>query len=191
MINSLNKMTNAELIGLAKNRFLPPELQLAIAKHPYQRTNLYLASNRLLDQKTREYLWSDECNTGYVVKSEMVGYGLYTDNPEKYWELFHHHPRLWTSSPWRFIFAFLSAPRCGSPGAPHTPADLLEEIYSSYLNPKKGAITDAHGNSYTHTHCLALLANHPNCTLKLAIQLSTCGLPKIERSAFNKIVELS
>lgn len=192
MINSLNKMTNEEIIGLAKNRFLPPELQLAIAKHPYKRANLYLASNRLLDQRAKDYMWSDKCNAGYVLKAEMVGYGLYADSPEKYRELFNRYPRLWTNSPWRLIFAFLSNARAGNHfGAPHTPPDLLEDIYSSYLNPKNEAITDARGHSYTHTHCLGLLSTHPNCSLKLAIQLSTCGLPKIERSAFNKIVELS
>ncbi len=189
MINQVNLMTNEELIGLAKNRFLPVDLQMAIAKHPYARANLYLAQNSGLKPSTRDYLWSDSCSRGYVVKSDLISHGHYMDEPEKYWELYNRYPVIWQKSNWRAISAFLGTYNYRTTGWTATPADLLEEIHSHHLNPK---IYEFEAwNRFTRISSLLSLTTHPNCSLKLAIQLSTCGLSKVEQSAFEKIVELS
>ena len=77
LINNIPNMTNPELIGLAKNRFMPASVQLAIAKNSYRRAHMYLCENAGLDKKTRDYLYSDECNRGYVNKSTLICYGHY------------------------------------------------------------------------------------------------------------------
>jgi hypothetical protein len=189
MIDQIHLMTNEELIGLAKNRFLPGDLQMAIAKHPYARSNLYLAENSGLHRKVRDYLWSDDCNRGYVVKSNLISHGHYMDEPEKYWEIYNRYPVIWQKSGWRATSAFLGTYNYRTTGWVATPADLLEEIYSHHLNPK---IYEFEAWSrFTRISSLLSLTTHPNCSLKLAIQLSTCGLSKVEQSAFKKIVELS
>ena len=53
----INQMTNPELIGLAKNRFLDTEDQVAIAKHHYRRAHNYLIENRSLSRAARDVLW--------------------------------------------------------------------------------------------------------------------------------------
>jgi hypothetical protein len=189
MIDQVSLMTNEELIGLAKNRFLPVDLQMAIAKHPYDRANLYLACNSGLKPSTRDYLWSDSCSRGYVIKSDLISGGHYREEPEKYWELYNRYPVLWWKSRWRALSAFLGTYNYRNSGWTSTPGDLLEEIYSHHLNPKTYKVEA--WNQYASVSSLKSLAEHPNCSLKLAIQLSTCGMPKVEQSAFKKIVELS
>ena len=48
----INQMTNPELIGLAKNRFLDAEDPVAIAKHHYRRAHSYLIENSSLSQNS-------------------------------------------------------------------------------------------------------------------------------------------
>jgi hypothetical protein len=45
LADNVFQMTNAELIGLAKNRFLDYETQDKIALNPYKRAHMYLIDN--------------------------------------------------------------------------------------------------------------------------------------------------
>ena len=56
LANNIYKMRNEEVIGLAKNRWLPANVQLAIAKHHYARAHWYLAENSGLAKEARDYL---------------------------------------------------------------------------------------------------------------------------------------
>ena len=80
-------MTNAELNGLAKNRFVPADLQMAIARTGYQVARDHLSYNAGLDETVRDYLWNDQPRA-YVMKAQMIQAGHYKDEPEKYIELY-------------------------------------------------------------------------------------------------------
>jgi len=193
LIDNLYRMSNPELIGLAKNRWLPNDVQMAIAKHHYRRAHTYLAENAGLDTKVRDYLWSDECNKGYVLKSLMITYGQYDQEPEKFVEFYEQYPSAWSRSPWRMATAFFGNFHWRSGGLSKTPSDLLNRIYDDHFNPRLNSSTmQDNGWSYgSSRYYLERMAKHENVDLKLAIKLSQHGLENIQRIGFNKIVELS
>jgi len=196
-------MRNEEIIGLAKNRWLPKNVQVAIAKHHYARAHCYLAENEGLDKEARDYLWSDECNKGYALKSTMISYGQYNGEPEKYWELYERYPGAWTRSAWRMSQAFFGNYWYSRRGTVpnETPVELLHRIYDDRFDPRKHSTADSSNYQYGshpryHLERLARyhlerLAKHPNIDLELAIKLSQCGIDSVQRLGFNKIVELS
>tara|TARA_Y100000310_G_scaffold125518_1_gene124313 strand:- start:72 stop:674 length:603 start_codon:yes stop_codon:yes gene_type:complete len=195
LANNISHMRNDEVIGLAKNRWLPVSVQMAIAKHYYARAHWYLAENSGLDKEVRDYLWSDECNKGYSLKTTMVSYGQYDGEPEKYWELYEKYPGAWTRSGWRMSQAFFGNYwyRNSTRGQSATPTDLLNRIYDDRYDPKKHSMPDT-PNYYYGSHPkyqLERLAKHPNLDLELAIKLSQCGIDSVQRLGFDKIVELS
>jgi len=187
-------MRNDEVIGLAKNRWLPANVQMAIAKHGYARGHGYLAMNAGLDKEVRDYLWSDACNKGYSLKTDMISYGQYDGEPEKYWELYEKYPGAWHRSGWRMSQAFFGSYwyRSGRHTSA-TPTDLLNKIYDDRYDPKKHGMPE--GNNYYYgshpRYQLERLAKHPNLDLPLAIKLSQCGVESVQRLGFEKIVELS
>lgn len=188
LINNIPNMNNPELIGLAKNRFLPASVQLAVAKNPYRRAHMYLCENAGLHKTTRDYLYSDECNRGYVNKSTLISFGHYNDEPEKIAEFYESHgAQMYSRSAWRANQCFLRA-NWYSNKPSNTPSEVLNKIYNNHL--AKGKRSDSHYH-YHHNYALKDIAKHQNCDLPLAIKLSTCGNPEVERSAFDKIVQLS
>lgn len=188
LINNLHNMRNDEIVGLAKNRFISADLQLAIAKTYYRAAIGHLCGNDGLHRTVRDWIWSDECNRGYSFKCNLIGKGQYVDEPEKYLELYEKYPSAWSRSPWRCSETFLIFGGTYWPGAAATPVELLHRIYDdTKITCKK---FDGHW-AYTDQYKFRRLASHPNCDLKLAIKLSTCGIKEVETSAFKKIVELS
>ena len=195
LANNIYKMRNDEVIGLAKNRWLPVNVQMAIAKHCYARGHGYLAMNEGLDKEVRDYLWSDACNKGYSLKTDMITFGQYVEEPEKYWELYEKYPGAWTRSGWRMSQAFFGSYwyRGSTNPSSATPTDLLNKIYDDRYDPKKHGMPE--GNNYYYgshpKYQLERLAKHPNLDLTLAIKLSQCGVDSVQRLGFEKIVELS
>jgi len=190
LADNVVRMTNEELIGLAKNPFLDTETRMAIAKNHYTRAKVYLAKNRGLDKETRDYLWSDECAKGYILKVEMICAGHYMDDPEMYWELYNNYPSMWTRSKWRAVRCFTGL-WSWQDGNRYTPGDLLTEIFNTKLDPKQLAEEGDMMNRYVLRSTLDSLVRHPNCELNLAIRLSTCEFEQTRALAFKKIVELS
>jgi len=188
LANNVYKMRNEELIGLAKNRFLPANVQLAIAKFGYRRAHEYLTYNQGLDKKTRDYLWSDECNKGYVLKAALLSYGHYTDDPSKYWDLYTRYPSAWSRSPWRMSQAFFGGYLYGGLPDGGPPSDLLNKIYDDRLSDRLPNLPNDFGGS---KYQLNRLAQNPNVDLVLAIKLSQRPEENIRRLGFAKIVELS
>ena len=193
LLNNIHKMNNAELIGLSKNRWLPTDIQCAIAKTGYNRAQWYLAKNEGLSSEARDYMWSDECNRGYSLKTTLLSHGHYVNDPDKYWELYERYPRAWNRSPYRMVYAFFGSPyylykRLQVQSG--TPSDLLNEIYdkryANTLNVPEGALMN-----YNTKYELRTLAKHSNVDLPLAIKLSQCGLEEVQKLGFQKIVELS
>jgi len=181
-------MTNSELNGLAKNRFLPADLQMAIARTGYKVARDHLSYNEGLDQTVRDYLWNDQPRA-YVIKAQMVQAGHYENEPEKYVELYERYPQIWSHAHHRAVATFIGGYSWYGDGAQHSPICLLNRAYDDYLDPKRHAVHDF--SAYSRQHSLKCLAKHPNCDLKLAIKLSTCGMSEAEKLAFQKIVQLS
>ena len=184
------RMSNPELIGLAKNRWLPANVQMAIAKSPYARAKWYLAENDGLTTKVRDYLWSDECNRGYSLKTLMISHGQYLDEPEKYRELYDKYPSAWSRSSWRMSSAFFGHYWYrNKTGASATPSDLLNRIYDEKYDPRTEALKQT--THYSPRYELERLAKHHNVDLELAIKLSQCGIDTVQKLGFEKIVDLS
>ena len=188
LINNIPHMTNPELIGLAKNRFLPASVQMAIAKNHYRRAHMYLCENDGLDKRVRDYLYSDQCNRGYVNKSTLICYGHYNDEPEKIVQFYESHgSQMYNRSPWRANQTFLR-PNWHTTRRSNTPSEILNRIYDDHLVKHKRS---DNGYGWHYNYALKDLAGHHNCDLPLAIKLSTCGNSDVERVAFDKIVQLS
>jgi len=188
LLNNVFEMTNAELNGLAKNRFVPADLQMAIARTGYQVARDHLSYNAGLDETVRDYLWNDQPRA-YVMKAQMIQAGHYKDEPEKYIELYERYPQIWNNGHYRATATFIGGYSWYGDGAKYSPNALLNMAYDDYLNPKAYPVLDH--TRYGRQHALKKMASHTNCDLKLAIKLSTCGEPNVERLAFQKIVELS
>ena len=188
LIKNLHNMRNPEIIGLAKNRFISADLQMAIAKLRYRVAIEHLCHNDGLHNTVRDWIWSDECNRGYSFKCRLIGKGQYVDEPDKYFELYENYSSAWTRTPWRCAETFLVFGGMYWSGGSATPAELLHKIYEDTKVMCKEF--DGHW-AYTDQYKFRRIAMHPNCDLKLAIKLSTCGIKEVETSAFKKIVELS
>ena len=186
LLNNVRLMTNPELIGLAKNRFLPEDLQLAIAKTQYRRGQVYLAENTGLAPACRDYLWSDACNRGYSLKATLLAHGQYTEDASKYEELYERYPSAWSRSSWRMSCAFFGT-YWNRSAHTNVSSELLNRIYDEQFNridaPKR--------LRYHHSYEVRRLANHPNVDLKLAIKLSQSGDTELQKIGFEKIVDLS
>ena len=202
LLDNIRKMRNDELVGLAKNRFLPEDLQLALIDIPYRTGHMWLMENGGLTTKARDMLWSDRINSGYTYKATLINFGHYRDDTDKYWELFDKYPSAWTRSRWRMMRTFVhsytetnnywykeKSLRCG---ANHTPSELLNKIYDAYFSKKiaNDYTLDSFYN-WNSSYRQRAFASHPTCDLELAIKVSTCGSPEAEKIAFKKIVELS
>jgi hypothetical protein len=191
MIESVSQMTNPELVGLAKNRYIPEELQMAIAETGYKIAIDHLAANYGLKDTVRDYLWSDACNRGYTTKTLLIQAEQYTEEPDKYWELYEKYPKMWDKSRWRALACFVGSYSWFGQGHKYTPIELLHKVYDEQINPKMvQKVRGTHYQYATQTMLIKLL-NHPKCDLPLAIRISTSGIEKAEREAFKKIVELS
>ena len=189
LLNNIYRMSNPELIGLAKNRWLPADVQMGIAKHHYARAHWYLAENEGLDEGVRDFLWSDECNRGYSLKTTLLCYGHYYNEPEKYWELYEKYPSAWTRSSWRMSHAFFGH-YWYKGGQSNTPSDLLNRIYDEKYNPKRASFIAQHSHGMSRYE-LERLAKHRNVDLPLAIKLSQCGVESVQNIGFKRILELS
>ena len=126
-------MTNPELIGLAKNRFLDEEDQVGIAKFHYRRAHNYLIENTNLKNAARDILWDYK---GYTNKCELITYGHFLEDQDKYHELYDGYAtQMRNRSPWRIPRVFLRHARWHSHGLhvhadeTGTPAGIIEDIY--------------------------------------------------------------
>jgi hypothetical protein len=203
LLDNIRNMRNDELVGLAKNRFLPEDLQLALIDVPYRTGHNWLMENAGLTAKARDMLWSDRTNSGYVYKTMLITYGHYRDDIDKYWELFDRYPSAWSRSTWRMMNTFVYAREENQnwwwkdkglkAGANYTPPELLNKIYDTYFSKKLANDYRAPMSFYDYSsdYRHKAFAAHPNCDLELAIKVSTCEHSEAEKRAFEKIVELS
>jgi len=174
LARNVHRMENAELIGLAKNRFLDSATQLKIAEHRYRRAKWYLAENPGLCIEARDHLWSLR---GYTFKTELLSAGHYAGQPEYYRELYKEYSSaIRERSRWRMFRAFIGGngwSRTGYgplPGPLGTPPEILEDIYEKdVLRPR----AEGTGTDDWHVRgTLRGLLENPNLPTDIVVKVS-------------------
>jgi len=173
LADNVFQMTNAELIGLAKNRFLDYQTQDKIALNPYKRAHMYLLENAGLCSTARDILWN---KPGYVNKFDIIAQGHYRDEPEKYTELYDGYAKQATNrgSFWRVSRAFLGGFGQGLHygeliGPKHTPGPILEDIYTTIVAPKSNP---DFGAGYYKYSVAMMIARNTNTPTPVIVKLS-------------------
>ena len=179
LADNVFQMTNAELIGLAKNRFLDYETQDKIALNPYKRAHMYLIDNIGLCSTARDILWN---KPGYVNKFDLIAMGHYKGQNEKYHELYDNYvDKAWNrGGSYRVFRAFLGGYQYGGSygtltGPEGTPTSILDSLYDRIKNEK----TRGYGYDYYITGMARALARHPNSSTETIVKLS-CSYPDQE-----------
>ncbi len=171
-------MTNPELIGLAKNRFLDEEDQLAIAKFHYRRAHNYLIENQELKNSARDVLWDYK---GYARKCDLIQYGHFLGDQDKYWELYNGYaPQMRVRSPWRICRVFLHHSRWHSHGhSVHsketgTPPEIIEDIYLKDVQRPRAQNAEAYSGYYysAPSSTERMIVENVNTPLELIVKIS-------------------
>ena len=188
--NYVHQMTNPELIGLAKNRFLDSEDQVAIAKFHYRRAHNYLIENTNLSHPARDVLWNYK---GYARKCDLLTYGHYITEPEKYHELYDNYAsQMRLRSPWRIPRVFLHHSRWHSHGhAVHTqvtgcPASIIEDIYLNDVQRARANKSEMKTNWYYVSrpeHAEKQIIENRNTPLELLVKISASSPDGNNRTA--------
>ena len=184
-------MYNSEVVALAKNRWTDGETQLAIAKHWYRLGREYLAGNPNITEEAAEELWKVR---GYVLKARLLSKGRIKLKKGEYSEVYRKYFKNNHRSHWRMMQAFLGGYAywdTSQEQKSNTPSELLQEIYDDLPEEEKRA------------YVLERFVIHQNCSLELAIRLSTMKNPenlnsyyrddfdKIRQSALMKVAEIT
>ena len=164
--NNIPNMHNSEVVGLAKNRYTDAETMLAISKHWYRLGKEYLASNPNITQEAAKELWD---HRGYVFKATLMANGRIKLKKKEYTEVYRKYFKNNSRSHWRMMQAFFGGYHYWARNQEqknNTPAELLEEIYADLPEDEKA-------RSYT----LERFIDHQNCSLNLALRISTMPDP--------------
>ena len=164
--NNIKNMENSEVVGLAKNRFTDSDTMLAISKHCYRLGKEYLASNPNLTQEAAKELYD---HRGYVFKSLLLANGKVKLKKKEYAEVYRTYFKNNSRSHWRMMQAFFGGYGYYARAANtknNTPRALLDEIYE-----------DLGEHETRQTYTLERFINHQNCSLNLALRISTMPDP--------------
>ena len=165
--NNIGNMHNSEVTGLAKNRYTDAETMLAISKHHYRLGKEYLASNPNITPEAAQELWN---HRGYVFKATLLSNGAVKLKKKEYAEVYRKYFKNNRRSHWRMMQAFMGGYYWQRGNEENnTPAELLEEIYADL--PEEEQM-----RSYT----LERFIDHQNCSLNLALRISTMPDPPKE-----------
>ena len=171
-------MTNPELIGLAKNRYLDEEEQVAIAKWHYRRAHNYLIENVNLKTAARDVLWDYR---GYARKCDLIQYGHFIDDQEKYFELYDGYAaQMRGRSPWRISRVFLHHYRWHSHGMSTrtdntgTPPEIIEDIYLKDVQRVRATTCEAYSGYYYSgpSSTERMIIENQNTPLELIVKIS-------------------
>ena len=167
--NNIPNMHNSEVVGLAKNRYTDAETMLAISKHHYRLGKEYLCSNPNVTPEAAKELWD---HRGYVFKATLMANGRIKLKKKEYTEVYRKYFKNNSRSHWRMMQAFFGGYHYwgrSEKSKNNTPAELLEEIYADLPEDEKA-------RSYT----LERFIDHQNCSLNLALRISTMPDPPKE-----------
>ena len=176
--NNIGKMYNSEITGLAKNRFTDADTMLAISKHHYRLGKEYLARNENITPEAARELWD---HRGYVFKAILLSKGSIKLKKKEYAEVYRKYFKNNRRSSWRMQQAFLGGYYWQHDGQrSNTPSELLEEIHADLPEEER-----------TRSYTLERFINHKNCSLNLALRISTMPDPPKEQhyyhSSFNDL----
>jgi len=191
LLENIHNMTNAELNGLAKNRYTPEDVQLAIETHPHRRAKMHLSWNSGITTRVAEKLWNRK---GFVLKCNLISQGMYIHQPDRYRELYRDFGRrIMRGSMWRFSDVFLASNYYRESGAEHTPSDIIDAIYDDFVSYQGNFNHQTNSYSqYFFKNAMKKIAEHRNCTLETAVKISaTIETPETRKAAFDKIAKLS
>ena len=181
LAKNLWRMSRVELNNLAKNKYSDDEIQVWIAQNGHIQARYYLAENESLCQEAIDILLQGRST---MAKATMVASFLIQDEDTirdiynacksrlKHWRITHLFVRTW-----------------GRGLVKSTPSDVLEDIYSRY----KERLSRTGGGLYSY-YSTALpmnIAEHTNCSLKLAIQLSQHSDVKVAAAGRDALVAIS
>jgi len=186
---NIGRMYNAEVVSLAKNRFTDEETQIAIAKHWYARGREYLAENPDVSPRAAEILWNRK---GYVLKCALLMNGKMELSDEEMTQFYRTTFKGRERRKWRMQQAFLGGWSWRpSTNKSRTPGALLEEMY-----------TDLRSDDPEY-YLIRRFVDHPNCTLNLALRISTMKIPQeqlrygsrrwddVKQAALMKVAEIT
>ena len=162
--NNIGKMSNSEVVSLAKNRFTDSDTMLAISKHWYRLGKEYLAGNPNITQEAAKELWD---HRGYVFKAILLSNGTIKLKKKEYAEVYRKYFKNNRRSQYRMMQAFFGGyywQRSG--GQNNTPTEVIEEIYGDLPEEER-----------TRSYTLERFINHKNCSLNLALRISTMPDP--------------
>ena len=161
---NIGKMYNAEVVSLAKNRFTDEETQIAIAKHYYPLGRQYLAENPDVSPKAAQILWERK---GYVLKCSLLMNGKMELSDEEMVQFYRTTFKGRERRKWRMQQAFLGGYTWyRQENKSRTPGSLLEEMYADTMNLDP------------ESYFIRRFVEHPNCTLNLALRISTMKIPE-------------
>ena len=179
LYDNLHRMSNTEINNLAKNQYTDTKIQTWIAERGHIQARYYLAEVQNLCKEAADILMSGKSR---LVKSIMVSSGNITDSDviseiyfsqkskTPYWRAFSHFVKNW----WRGLKEI------------NSPPEVLEDIWESYYS---GASPQQYRYGATR-HAIAL-AEHKNCSLKLAIIMSTHENVEISSAGKAALVRIS
>ena len=186
---NIGQMYNAEVVSLAKNRFTDEETQIAIAKHWYALGRLYLSANPDVSADAAQILWDRK---GYVLKCCLLMNGNMELSDEEMTQFYRTTFKGRERRKWRMQQAFLGGYGWrASTNKSRTPGALLEEMYADTTN----------GNP--ESYFVRRFVEHPNCTLNLALRISTMKIPEhqlrygsrrwdeVKQAALMKVAEIT
>ena len=171
-------MTNPELIGLAKNRYLDEEDQVAIAKWHYRRAHNYLIENVNLKTAARDVLWDYR---GYARKCDLIQYGHFIDDQEKYFDLYDGYAtQIRGRSHWRIPRVFLHHYRWHSHGISTrtvntgTPGEIIEDIYLKDVQRVRATTCETYTGYYYSgpSSTERMIIENENTPLELIVKIS-------------------
>ena len=186
---NIGQMYNSEVVSLAKNRFTDEETQIAIAKHDYALGRQYLAENPDVSVDAAQILWDRK---GYVLKCSLLMNGKKELSDEEMTQFYRTTFKGRERRKWRMQQAFLGGYGWrASTNKSRTPGALLEEMYAD---------TTSGDPEY---YFIRRFVEHPNCTLNLALRISTMKVPEyqlrygsrrwdeIKQAALMKVAEIT
>ena len=163
---NIGQMYNSEVVSLAKNRFTDEETQIAIAKHDYALGRQYLAENPDVSADAAQILWDRK---GYVLKCSLLMNGKKELSDEEMTQFYRTTFKGRERRKWRMQQAFLGGWGWrATVNKSRTPGDLLEEMYADVINDDP------------EYYLVRRFVTHPNCTLNLALRISTMKIPEAQ-----------
>ena len=180
----LPNMNSVEILNLAKNRFLPPKIQVWLAKNAPLRARYYLAKTEGICQDSITVLKSGK---SYLIRGLLVQSGNIKD-PQEIREIYKEIRSKTHDNEWRLssLFVETSSGYSGLRGGvvKDTPSDVIEDIFDhSFQRFMK--------NKYAG-YFLHRVIRHPNVTAKIAIQLSQQNInPTLQKLGFEVLAKLN